>query len=125
RYVDACPDDADGHATLGLCLLALGHPDAGEHFARAAAIEPENRLHAWNLAAAAHGAGHPSRCYLALCRYLSLPAPPIEPDAAANERAARAYMAEYERQSRLCHPEQAPETVARADDLAAAARANL
>ena len=72
------PDDADAHAHLGLCRLALGDArGAAEALTRAAWLEPAWPLHHWNLAAAAHRAGDLVLCARALHAFLDHAGDPL------------------------------------------------
>jgi Tfp pilus assembly protein PilF len=121
-YVAAVPDDAEGCAALGLCVLALGESDlASRYLDRAVWLEPESARHLWNLAAAAHASGQLGACYLALSRYLDCSdagaATEINADELEQQRErARVFVLEYARLARLQHPYLEPEDVARAEE---------
>lgn len=115
RYVADAPDDAEGHAQLGLCLLGEGQAEqALFHLARAAWLAPGDPLHHWNLAAAAHRAGRPGGCYLALCDYRD--AGDRGPDALRRTELAERFIHEYERLAALQHPGTAPAELAASED---------
>jgi len=102
RYVACRPDDAEGLANLGVCLMEMGEvADACEHLGRATQLDPEEALHHWNLAAAAHRAGQLGRCYLALKDYIANA--DARGDAGERLQSALASIAEYERIARLEH----------------------
>jgi tetratricopeptide (TPR) repeat protein len=112
RYVARRPDDPEGWANLGICLIETGDAAAAvTHLRRAVGLEPASALHHWNLAAAAHRAGSRASCYLALLDYLNRN--DDDNDAPNRRQAARAYIKEYERLARLEHPERDPAGAAR------------
>lgn len=102
QYTHRCDDDAEGHANLGVCLMALGElPAARAAFERAGALDPGDAVHRWNLASVAHRSDEPGGCYLALCAYLARD--DRGPDADDRAAAATEYVAEYERLARVEH----------------------
>jgi Flp pilus assembly protein TadD len=114
RYVALRPEDPEGCANLGVCLLGLGA--AGEaltHLRRAIWLEPQGSLHFWNLAAAHHARGDLGGCYLALTDYVDR----NDTSARAEERqrVAAGFLAEYDRLARVAHTNVDPTLVARAD----------
>jgi Tfp pilus assembly protein PilF len=120
RHRQVAPDDADGAAALGLCLLAEGRAaDAEVQLRRACALAPERAEHHWNRAAALHAIGDRPGCYLALRDYVGAADRTAEPD----DRVATAlrFVAEYERRARLECPATEPAALARAEQLAARA----
>jgi|SRR5579871_3169690 len=103
RAVAADPADGEALSFLGICCLELDDADAAlGYLERAAAVEPEEPLHQWNLAAAAKSADQLCRCYVALMRYLQLP-DDLE-EARARRREARGFVREYERTITRAHP---------------------
>ena len=117
RYVAEAPDDAEGHAQLGLCLLGEGQADqALFHLGRAAWLAPSDPLHHWNLAAAAHRADRPGGCYLALLDYRD--ALDRGPDSHRRADLAERFIHEYERLVELEHPGTAPAELAAAEGRA-------
>ena len=103
QAVAAVPDDGEALSYLGVCLLQLGEPlEALVHLERACALDPEEALHHWNIAAAAKAADRMCRGYQALERYLGLP------DGfaghAARHREARRFLASYEKLIQSMHP---------------------
>lgn len=118
RYVSEVPDDAEGCAALGLCVLSLDEPElARRYLDRAVWLEPENPRHLWNLAAAAHASGKLGGCYLALSRYLDCTHTALSTwdgvsDLEQRREKAREFVAEYARLSRLEHPCEDPADVA-------------
>jgi tetratricopeptide (TPR) repeat protein len=97
------PDDAIAASSLGLCLCAQGEPAAAiPWLERAARLEPTWPLHHWNLAAAAHQAGEPTACYLALAGFVARGAA-VAGDAEHDDRLAQArrWMAAHERRCRM------------------------
>lgn len=111
RYVGEARDDAEGHAQLGLCRLALGDPTTAlVHLERATWLAPDEPLHHWNTAAAAHRAGQLGACYLALESYRA--ARDVAPDADARWRTALCFAGEYERLAALQHPGRSARAVA-------------
>lgn len=115
RYVTQRPSDAEGWTNLGLCVLSLGDAAAAHrHLSRAAHLEPDDPVHDWNIASAAHRDGRRGGCYLALSSYLD------KRDAASGstERVdiARAFISEFERLASLEHPGSRPGDVATSDE---------
>lgn len=130
RFVRRAPDHAEGRAALARCLVALDVLEpARAHLLQAMALDPDNPLHHWNLAAIAHRQGRPGGCYLALLDYLDLVGDGVF-DAGAGACDARletatGFVEEYERLAQIEYPEAAPAAVARADDLVHRARLRL
>ena len=119
RYVAEVPDDAEGCAALGLCVLALDEPDlARRYLDRAVWLEPENPRHLWNLAAAAHASGRLGACFLALSSYLESRDSGwgSDEDRRARRQKANEFVAEYDRLARLQHPALDPAEVARKEN---------
>jgi tetratricopeptide (TPR) repeat protein len=111
RHVAAAPDDAEGHAQLGLCRLALGDPPAAlAELERATRLAPEEPLHHWNAAAAAHRAGLMGACYLSLEAYRA--GRDLAPGAEERRRIADTFAGEYARLAVLEHPGASPRAVA-------------
>jgi len=114
RYVAEARDDAEGHAQLGLCRLGLGDAAmALDHLGRATWLAPDEPLHHWNTAAAAHRAGRLGTCYLALQAYRA--ARDVAPGAEDRRRTAERFTGEYERLAVLEHPGSSPRAVAIAE----------
>jgi tetratricopeptide (TPR) repeat protein len=114
RYVGEVPDDSEGHAQLGMCELALGDPAAAlGHLGRATWLAPDEPLHHWNTAAAAHRAGLMGACYLALETYRSTR--DVAPGAEDRHRTAQRFAEEYARLAVLEHPGASPRAVASAE----------
>jgi tetratricopeptide (TPR) repeat protein len=114
RYVTEAPGDAEGHAQLGLCRLGLGDPAAAlAHLSRATALAPDEPLHHWNSAAAAHRAGLMGACYLELEAYCA--ARDVAPGADERRRTAEVFSGEYARLAALEHPGTSPHAVATAE----------
>jgi tetratricopeptide (TPR) repeat protein len=114
RYVAEAPDDPEGHAQLGLCLLGLGDPAAAlHHLGRAAWLDPHQPVYQWNIAAAAHAAGRRGACYLALVAYLD--GDDASPGAGDRGATAARFIGEYERLAGLEHPDTTPDALAKAD----------
>jgi hypothetical protein len=114
RYIGEAPDDAEGHAQLGLCRLGLG--DAGAaftHLGRATELAPDEPLHHWNRAAAAHRAGLPGACYLELEAYRAVR--DVAPGAEERLRTAERFADEYARLAVLEHPGVSPHAIATAE----------
>lgn len=130
RFVRRAPDHADGRAALARCLVALDVLEpARAHLLQAMALDPDNPLHHWNLAAIAHRQGRRGGCYLALLDYLDLVGEGAF-DAGTGACDARleiaaGFVEEYERLAQIEYPEAAPAAVARADDLVHRARLRL
>jgi Flp pilus assembly protein TadD len=122
RYVRRVPDNAEGRAALARCLLRLDALEpARVQLVQAIALDPDNPLPHWNLAAIAHRQGRSGGCYLALLDYLDLVGEGVF-DAGAGAcdvrlDTARGFVAEYERLARIEYPEARPAAVARAEDL--------
>ncbi|WP_428267842.1 tetratricopeptide repeat protein [Haliangium sp.] len=130
RYLERAPHNAEGRAAMGRCLLAQGRvEEARGHLLQAIALDPENPLHHWNLAAVAHRQGRSGGCYLALQDYLDLAGEGgFDAGAGASDERydiACGFVAEYERLARIEYPQVAPTAVARADDLVHKARVRL
>jgi tetratricopeptide (TPR) repeat protein len=118
RYVSQMPEDAEGHAQLGLCRLGLGHAAAAlEDLRRASALAPDDPLHHWNAAAAAHRAGLTGACYLALESYrkASKRSRDVAPGADQRRAIAHGFAQEYARLAVLEHPGASPRAVACAE----------
>jgi tetratricopeptide (TPR) repeat protein len=114
RYVGEAPDDAEGHAQLGVCRLTLGDPGSAlDHLARATWLAPDEPLYQWNTAAAAHRAGLAGTCYLALESYRGVR--DVAPGADERRRIADRYADEYARLAVLEHPGTSPRAVASAE----------
>ncbi|HWM86757.1 MAG TPA: hypothetical protein VNO33_12985 [Kofleriaceae bacterium] len=114
RYVAEAPDDAEGHAQLGLCRLGLGDPIAAlDHLGRATWLAPDEPLHHWNAAAAAHRAGRMGACYLALVAYRR--SRDVAPGAEERREIADRFAGEYARLAVLEHPGASPRAVASAE----------
>jgi tetratricopeptide (TPR) repeat protein len=114
RYVAQAPDDAEGHAQLGLCHLGQGDAAAAlNHLDRATWLAPDEPLYHWNTAAAAHASGRRGACYLALSTYLDFL--DANPGAAERRRTAQGFMSEYERLGQLEHPGVPPAELALAE----------
>ncbi|HWN70262.1 MAG TPA: tetratricopeptide repeat protein, partial [Haliangium sp.] len=130
RYVRRVPESAEGRAGLARCLLALGalEPARGQ-LIQAVALDPDNPLHHWNLAAIAHRQGRSGGYYLALLDYLDLVGEgAFDAGAGACDArldTARAFVAEYERLAQIEYPEARAAAVARAEDLAYRAQQRL
>ena len=124
RYVASNPRHAEGRSALGICLLQLdAHDEALAHLTEAAALEPDEPLHRWNLAAAAKQAERMGGAYLALREYLTLT---DEGDGAAPRRAeARSFVRAYERMLRDSHPGVTLSDYLRGEELFARAYASL
>jgi hypothetical protein len=118
RYVSQMPEDAEGHAQLGLCRLGLGEAVlALEDLRRASALAPDEPLHHWNAAAAAHRAGLTGACYLALEAYrkASKRTRDVAPGAVQRRAIADGFAQEYARLAVLEHPGTSPRAVACAE----------
>jgi tetratricopeptide (TPR) repeat protein len=118
RYVSQMPDDAEGHAQLGLCRLGLDDAAAAlEHLRRASELAPDQPLHHWNTAAAAHRAGLIGACYLALEAYrkASKRTRDVAPGAEQRRAVADGFAQEYARLAVLEHPGTSPRAVACAE----------
>ncbi|MSP61870.1 MAG: tetratricopeptide repeat protein [Myxococcales bacterium] len=103
RVVEGDPDDGEALSFLGVCFLELGLPGAAlPHLEHAVAIEPDEPLHQWNLAAAARADQRLSACYGALHRYLELH--DGAPGVRERRREARAFVRAWERTVALSHP---------------------
>jgi hypothetical protein len=106
---ERAPDDALVASSLGLCLSALGDRD-GAHvwLDRAARLEPSWPLHHWNLAAAAHQAGHLDACYVAMQAFVTTSdrSPQVDLERVLQ---AKHIIAEHERICRL-HGRRLPRT---------------
>jgi tetratricopeptide (TPR) repeat protein len=116
RHIEAFPEDADGRALYGSCLLALGRPEAAlPHLAVAAHLAPDEPTHHWNHSHAAKACEKLGSCYLALRRYLLAD----DRSDGAGERAeiARRFLRTFERFARLEHPDASVENVARCEEL--------
>jgi tetratricopeptide (TPR) repeat protein len=130
RYVRRVPESAEGRAGLGRCLLALGALElARTQLIQAVALDPDNPLHHWNMAAIAHRQGRSGGCYLALLDYLDLVGEGAF-DAGlgacdARLDTARAFVDEYQRLTQIEYPEARTAAVARAEDLAYRAQQRL
>ena len=117
RYVEALPDDAEGHSVLGASLLALEREtEALFCFEVAARLEPDLCVRSWNLAQAATRSNRLGAAYLALCHYVrtgarSHDAPP------ERMRVARHFAGCFERFAQSEHPDCSAELVARAEEL--------
>lgn len=71
RYSQQRPDDSEGMATLGACLMKRGELErARAHLARAAWLAPQIGRHHWNGASLAHKEGRLGDCFVALQQYL-------------------------------------------------------
>jgi tetratricopeptide (TPR) repeat protein len=98
QYLQEAPDDADARAGFGVCLLQLGDVALAEReFSRALELEPDNPIHLWNLATAAHQLGHGALCQLTLTRYLALG--DLEDATAEREQLARALLKTHQQSS--------------------------
>ena len=116
QAVGADPDDGEVRSYLGVCLLQLGLPDeAMVHLEHACALDPDEALHHWNIAAAAKEADRMCRGYLALQRYLALP-DGFEGHA-ERRRESRRFLASYEKLIAAMHPGVALGDVLRGEDL--------
>ena len=130
RYVHRVPESAEGHAGLARCLLALDDLEpARAQLIQAIALDPDNPLHHWNLAAIAHRQGRAGGCYLALLDYLDLVGEDTF-DAGtgpcdARLETARAFVDEYDRLAQIEYPEARTVAIARAEDLAHRAQQRL
>lgn len=124
RFVRQNPDHAESCSALGVCLLQLGDcGEALEHLRKAAALEPDEPLHRWNLAAAAKQAERLGGAYLALRDYLQLT---DDSEGAAERRAeARSFVRAYERMLRDSHPGVSLHDYLRGEELFARAYAAL
>jgi tetratricopeptide (TPR) repeat protein len=110
------PNDVEGSSSLGVCLLALGRPQAAiPHLSRACRASPDEALHHWNLAAAAQKAGRVGACYLALRAYLA--ADNHVDDDPERLAEARSYVEEYERAVGSDHADLDPCQFAQGEDL--------
>jgi tetratricopeptide (TPR) repeat protein len=119
RYVAQVPEDAEGHAQLGLCRLGLGDAaTALDHLERATSLDPDEPLHHWNKAAAAHRAGLRGACYLALEGYrkATRAAGDVAPGADSRRAIAETFAEEYARLAVLEHPGATPRRVASAEE---------
>ncbi|HKE19726.1 MAG TPA: hypothetical protein VKB80_32840 [Kofleriaceae bacterium] len=117
RYVADVPDDAEGHAQLGLCRLAMADAAAAlDSLGRATWLEPEQPLHHWNAAAAAHRAGRMGACYLELEAYRQTRERDVAPGAEVRGAIAERFADEYARLAVLEHPGASPRAVASAED---------
>jgi tetratricopeptide (TPR) repeat protein len=130
RYVRRVPESAEGRAALARCLLALGALEpARAQLIQAIALDPDNPLHHWNLAAIAHRQGRTGGCYLALLDYLDLVGEgAFDAGAGACDSrldTARVFVHEYERLAQIEYPEARTTAVARAEDLAYRAQQRL
>lgn len=124
RVVTQAPDHAEGRSALGVCLLQLGDAaTAVEHLRQAARLDPEEALHAWNLAAAAKQADRMGGAYLALREYLER----LDDTEGAQERRreARAFVRAYEKMLRESHPGVSLADYLRGEELFARAYAAL
>ncbi len=118
RYVAQVPEDAEGHAQLGLCRLGQGDAAAAlDHLERATTLAPDEPLHHWNKAAAAHRAGLRGACYLALEGYrkAARASGDVAPDADSRRAIADTFAEEYARLAVLEHPGVTPRRVASAE----------
>jgi len=124
RFVEAHPSHAEGRSALGVCLLQLGsHDEAMVHLSEASRLEPDEALHAWNLAAAAKQGDRMGGAYLALRDYLKLD---DEGDGAAERtKEARSFVRAYERMLRDSHPGVSLAEYLRGEELFARAYAEL
>jgi Flp pilus assembly protein TadD len=103
RLVRDRPDDREALSYLGVCLLQLGEPEeALDHLEHVCALEPDEGLHHWNVAAAAKAADRMTRGYLALERYLELP--DGYAGHGARRREARRFLRSYEKVIADMHP---------------------
>jgi tetratricopeptide (TPR) repeat protein len=130
RYVRRVPESAEGRAALARCLLALGVLEpARAQLIQAIALDPDNPLHHWNVAAVAHRQGRTGGCYLALLDYLDLVGEgAFDAGAGACDArldTARTFVHEYERLAQIEYPDARPTAVARAEELAYRAQQRL
>jgi tetratricopeptide (TPR) repeat protein len=130
RYIRRVPESAEGRAALARCLLLLGALEpARTQLIQAIALDPDNPLHHWNMAAIAHRQGRTGGCYLALLDYLDLVgAGAFDAGAGACDArldTARTFVHEYERLAHIEYPDARPTAVARAEDLAYRAQQRL
>jgi Flp pilus assembly protein TadD len=124
RAVERDPQNGEAQSALGVCLLMLGKVvEALPSLERAAALEPEEPLHRWNLAAAAKQAERLGGAYLALRGYLQL----NDPSGGAEERQkdAQKFVRAYERMLQKWHPGVELGDVLRGEELFARAYAAL
>jgi tetratricopeptide (TPR) repeat protein len=124
RLLTRDPDRADTRSALGVCLLELDQPgDAITHLEAAAALEPEEALHLWNIASAMKSADRVGGCYLALRRYLD--AADTGDGASERQAEARRFLRGYEQMLRHAHPDVSLADVLRGETLFADAHAAL
>lgn len=104
RVVACHPDDGEALSFLGVACLEMGDGAAAlSHLDRAAALEPDEPLHLWNVAAAAKACDQTCRCYTALERYLERG--DHAPGSRERRREARSFLREYQRTVRRLHPD--------------------
>ncbi|WP_096058652.1 tetratricopeptide repeat protein [Haliangium ochraceum] len=127
RYIKRRPESGEGRAALARCLVQLGAlEEARGELLRAIALDADNPLHHWNLAAIAHRQERSGGCYLALRDYLDMIGDGAF-DAGRGpcderRRTAERFVAEYERVAAIEYSSTRPAAVARAEDLLLKAR---
>ncbi len=124
RVTQSQPRLAEGRSALGICLLQLGDCDgAFGELREAAALQPHEALHQWNLAACAKQAERVGGAYLALREYLALK---DETEGAEERRAeARGFVRSYEKMLQGNHPDVSLIDYLRGEELFARAYAAL
>lgn len=116
RYTAHYPDDSEGLATMGACLMRLGDIEAARnHLARAAWLSPTVGRYHWNRASFAHQEGRLGDCFLALKEYLGC----LDAVDSQQRRLARDFIAEYCRQAVLRAPSKSPDEFALHEPAAA------
>jgi tetratricopeptide (TPR) repeat protein len=122
--VQTHPRLPEGRSALGICLLQLGDYDAAfVELKEAAALQPAEALHQWNLAACAKQCERVGGAYLALREYLQLKDDAEGADERRNE--ARSYVRSYVKMLRDCHPDVSLADYLRGEELFARAYAAL
>ena len=126
RFVKTHPEHAEGRSALGVCLLQLQEAElAIVELKKAAELEPDEPLHAWNLAAAAKEADRLGGAYLALRDYLSLVSRDLTDGADERRLEARSFVRAYERALGESHPGVTLADFLRGEELFARAYAAL
>jgi|GEM_PF-4168927 len=126
RFIKTHPEHAEGRSALGVCLLQLHEPElAITELRKAAQLEPEEPLHAWNLAAASKEADRLGGAYLALRDYLSLGTRDLTEGSEERRLEARSFVRAYERALGESNPGIALTDFLRGEELFARAYAAL